>query len=421
MKNKIRAYIHSVVFAILTVLSGLALVNNISAVVRWWVAFHGSGGDASLIPNKCPGILPWLDWSAVDYSCATTLIPFLGFLFVTLGLARALAGKHQDTETFPFFKGYDQLNIAFGLIGTLWGIIIIGYFQMDSVTMEDLMLCLHTALFSTLMAVIWVYIADKMIIRPLVLKVLRGLQGSDHEDEDILEVLDKLTGSAAGLCDVWDGNRTHLNALNDSISLASSELIAFGGVGKNVSDILARELTGSAQMFIAEMSRASEQLAVRQERMEAAIVERQAKLDASYAETAKLLGSVMGLVSGIQSVQDKFAIATEKLSVENALLVTGIASERTETNTLRGKVSELQGESEGRLKQIGELIEQMRAGEMAFNKRFEKLRDENESLAVASVKVEAEKQVALREADENRHRADRFEKLLEKIKSAFTV
>ena len=192
-------------------------------------------------------------------------------------------------------------------------------------------------------------------------------------------------------------------------------------MGKNVSDILARELTGSAQMFIAEMSRASEQLAVRQERMEAAIVERQAKLDASYAETAKLLGSVMGLVSGIQSVQDKFAIATEKLSVENALLVTGIASERTETNTLRGKVSELQGESEGRLKQIGELIEQMRAGEMAFNKRFEKLRDENESLAVASVKVEAEKQVALREADENRHRADRFEKLLEKIKSAFTV
>ncbi len=421
MKNKIRAFIHIVVFAILTVLSGLALVNNISAVVRWWTAFHGSGGDATLIPDKCPGIMPWLDWTAVDYSCVTTLIPFLGFLLVTLGLARALAGKQQDTEMFPFFKGYDQLNIAFGLIGTLWGIIIIGYFQMDSVTMEDLMLCLHTALFSTLMAVIWVYIADKMIIRPLVLKVLRGLQGSEHEDDDLLEVLDKLTGSAAGLCDVWNGNRTHLAALNDSISLASSELMAFGGVGQTVSDILSRELTGSAQKFIAEMSKASEQLAVRQERMEVAIMERQAKLDASQAEIAKLLGSVMGLVSGIQSVQDKFAIAAEKLSVDNASLVTGITTERNESNTLRGKVAELQGESEGRLKQIDELIAQMRVAEVAFNKRLEKLRDENESLAAASVKVEAEKQVALREADDNRHRADRFEKLLEKIKSAFTV
>ncbi len=421
MKNKIRAYIHIAVFAILTVLSGLALINNVSAIVRWWGAFHGSGGDATLIPDKCPGILPWLDWTAVDYSCATTLIPFLGFLLITLGLARALAGKHQDPETFPFFKGYDQLNIAFGLIGTLWGIIIIGYFQMDSVTMDDLMMCLHTALFSTLMAVIWVFIADHTILRPLVLDVLRNLQGSEHEDEDILEVLDKLTGSAAGLCDVWNGNRDRLAALNDSISLASAELMAFGGVGKNVSDILARELTGSAQKFIAEMSKASEQLASRQERMESAIVERQAKLDASYAEIATLLSSVMGLVSGIQSVQDKFAVAAEKLSVENASLVTGIASERNESNTLRRNVAELQGESEGRMKQIGELIEQMRAGEMAFNKRFDKLRDENESIAATRIKVEGEKQIALREADDNRHRADRAEKLLEKIKSAFNV
>lgn len=421
MKNKIRAYVHIVVFAILTVLSGLALVNNVSAVVRWWAAFRGSGGDATLVPDKCPGILPWLDWTAVDYSCATTLIPFLGFLLVTLGLARALSGKRQDPETFPFFKGYDQLNIAFGLIGTLWGIIIIGYFQMDSVTMGDLMMCLHTALFSTLMAVVWVFIADHTIIRPVVLDVLRALQGSEHEDEDILEVLDKLTGSAAGLCDVWNGNRDGLAALNDSISLASAELLAFGGIGKNVSDILARELTGAAQKFIDEMSKASEQLAVRQESMDAAMMARQAKLDASHAEIAALLGSVTGLISGIQSVQDKFAIAAEKLSVENAALVSGIASERNEANTLRGKVSELRGESDGRLKQISELIEQMRAGELAFSKRIDKLRDENETLSAARVKVEGEKQVALREVEDNRHRADRAEKLLEKIKSAFNV
>ncbi len=421
MKNKIRAYIHIVVFAVLTVLSGLAFVNNVSAVVRWWGAFQGSGGDATLVPDKCSGILPWLDWTAVDYSCATTLIPFIGFLLVTLGLARAISGQHQDPETFPFFKGYDQLNIAFGLIGTLWGIIIIGYFQMDTVSMGDLMMCLHTALFSTLMAVIWVFIADHTIIRPLVLDVLRGLQGSEHEDEDILEVLDKLTGSAAGLCDVWNGNRDRLAALNDSISLASAELMAFGGVGKNVSDILSHDLTASARNFISEMSQASEQLAARQERLEAASAERQAKLDASHAEIFELLKSVTGLVSGIQSVQDKFASAAEKLSAENASLVSGITAAHHETNTLRGKVAELQGESEGRLKQIGDLIEQIRVGEASFNKRLDKLRDENESVAAEKVKLEGEKHVALREADDNRHRAEKAETLLEKIKSAFNV
>lgn len=421
MKNRIRAYIHLAVSAVLTVLSGLALVNNVSAVVRWWGAFQGSGGDATLVPDKCPGILPWLDWTAVDYSCATTLIPFLGFLLITLGLARALSGQQQDPETFPFFKGYDQLNIAFGLIGTLWGIIIIGYFQMDTVSMGDLMMCLHTALFSTLMAVVWVFIVDHTILRPLVLEVLRSLQGSEHEDEDILEVLDKLTGSAAGLCDVWNGNRDRLAALNDSVSLASAELLAFGGIGKNVSDILSRDLTASAQKFINEMSRASEQLATRQERLEAAIAERQAKLDASHAEISELLKSVTSLVSGIQSVQEHFATAAEKLSAENGALVTGITAARHDSNVLRGKVSELQGESEGRLRQIGDLIEQIRAGEASFNKRLDKLRDENESIVAEKVKLEGEKHVALRDADESRHRAEKAETLLGKIKSAFNV
>ena len=39
---------------------------------------------------------------------------------------------------------------------------------MDSVTIGHLMMCLHTALFSTLMAVLWVFIADHAILRPYV-------------------------------------------------------------------------------------------------------------------------------------------------------------------------------------------------------------------------------------------------------------
>ena len=100
MKAKTRAYAYAFLFAGLTVLSGLAFVNNVSAIARWWMAFNASGGDAALVPATCPGIIPWLDWSAVDYSCVATFIPFLGFLLITLGLGRVIAGKQQDPESF---------------------------------------------------------------------------------------------------------------------------------------------------------------------------------------------------------------------------------------------------------------------------------------------------------------------------------
>lgn len=421
MKAKTRAYAYAFLFAGLTVLSGLAFVNNVSAIARWWMAFNASGGDAALVPATCPGIIPWLDWSAVDYSCVATFIPFLGFLLITLGLGRVVAGKQQDPESFPFFKGYDQLNIALGLIGTLWGIIIIGFFQMDSITMGHLMMCLHTALFSTLMAVAWVFIFDHGILRPLVLDVLQGVQGSEHEDEDILQVLGKLTESAAGLSDVWDGNRDHLTALNDSIARAHSGLRELGSVGNSVGEILSRELTASARSFITEMEKSSERLASRQDRMEAAFQERQAKLDVNMSETTRLLGFLTSLLSGMQSAQENFAAAAEKLAAENATLLSGIGAERTASGILRGKVAELQGESEGRRKQIDELLEKMKSAEEAFNKRHGALRAENDRIASELAKVDGEKSAAEREARENHVRAEKAEKLVEKIKSAFNV
>ncbi len=421
MKTKTRVYAHAFIFAGLTILSGLAFVNNISAVARWWSAFKEAGGDAVAVPPTCPGIIPWLDWSAIDYSCVTTFIPFLGFFLITLGLGRIIAGKRQDSETFPFFKGYDQLNIALGLIGTLWGIIIIGFFQLDTITMGNLMMCLHTALFSTMMAVAWVFIFAHGILRPLVLDILNDQQGYENEDEDILEVLDSLTTSAAGLRDVWDGNRNHLSALNDSIILTRSGLQELGSVGKSVSEVLSQELSASAKSLIADMEKASGQLAAREERMEAAFQARQAKLDADMAKTTDLFNSLTSLISGIQSTQEDFAAAAEKLSAENATLVSGISAERNASGVLRGRVAELEGESEGLRKQIDDLVEKMKATEESFNKRHEALRAESDRIASELAKVQGEKTAALREAEGNLSRAEKAETLVEKIKSAFNA
>ena len=167
-----------------TVFAALAFVNNVVALVRWWRAFLAAGGDTARIASKAAGLFPWLDWSAVDYSSVTTLIPLIGFACMTLGAGRLLRGRSVKGESFPFFEGSDQLHIALGLFGTLWGIIVIGYFKLDTVTMADLMQCLHTALFSTLMAVVWVFLVDRPLVRPLFRRLLdsSGCAASDAFD-----------------------------------------------------------------------------------------------------------------------------------------------------------------------------------------------------------------------------------------------
>ena len=166
------------------ILTGLAFVNNIVAIVRWWNIFASVGGDTSQMPAKTEGFIHLLDWTAVDYSAVTTFIPFLGFLFLTRASWRLMKGRRQVPDDFPFFKGSDQLNVALGLFGTLWGIIVIGYFRLDTVQMADLMQCLHTALFSTLMAVVWVFLIDRPLIRPWFVRLMTraGLAEADEGD-----------------------------------------------------------------------------------------------------------------------------------------------------------------------------------------------------------------------------------------------
>ena len=155
--------------------------------------------------------------------------------------------------------------------------------------------------------------------------------------------------------------------------------------------------------------------------MEAAFQARQAKLDADMAKTTDLFNSLTSLISGIQSTQEDFAAAAEKLSAENATLVSGISAERNASGVLRGRVAELEGESEGLRKQIDDLVEKMKATEESFNKRHEALRAESDRIASELAKVQGEKTAALREAEGNLSRAEKAETLVEKIKSAFNA
>lgn len=196
----------------LTAFAALAFANNVVAVWNWWSAFLAAGGDSAAVSAKAPGFLPWLDWSAVDYSAVTTLIPLLGFACMTVSLLRILAGVRVRTVDFPFFKGSDQLNVALGLFGTLWGIIVIGYFKLDTVQMADLMQCLHTALFSTLTAVVWVFMIDRPLVRPLFVRLLEKYGCAETDDGDLASAVDRLVVRLGAASDAFDRRQREFEA-----------------------------------------------------------------------------------------------------------------------------------------------------------------------------------------------------------------
>lgn len=201
-----------VVCAAATVFCALAFVNNVAAIVQWWTAFLAAGGDSASVAAKMPGFIPWLAWSAVDYSAVTTFIPMLGFLCMTVSLARMVAGRRMRAGDFPFFRGSDQLNVALGLFGTLWGIIVIGYFRLDTVTMADLMQCLHTALFSTLMAVVWVFLVDRPLVRPYFTRLLEQSGLAETDDGDLAGAVDRLVERLGAASDAFNRRQTEYEA-----------------------------------------------------------------------------------------------------------------------------------------------------------------------------------------------------------------
>ena len=197
------AVVFTASLALMTV-SGLAFVNNVVALVRWWKAFLAAGGDTAGVPAHVPGCFAWLDWSVVDYSAVTTFIPFLGFVCMTLAAFRLVCGKRMRVGDFPFFRGSDQLNVALGLFGTLWGIIVIGYFKLDTVQMADLMQCLHTALYSTLMAVVWVFMVDRPLVRPFFTRLLEASGLAETDDGDLAAAVDRLVVRLGAASDAFD-------------------------------------------------------------------------------------------------------------------------------------------------------------------------------------------------------------------------
>ncbi len=280
----------------------LAFANNCVVIFRWWKAFLAAGGDTAVMSEEISGFLPWLDWSAVDYSAVTTFIPALGLSCMALSVWRLMRGVRVRGEDFPFFRGSDQLNVALGLFGTLWGIIVIGYFKLDTVTMADLMQCLHTALFSTLMAVVWVFMIDRPLVRPFFLRLLDGTGLAETDGGDLADAVGRLVVRLGEASDAFDRRqagfekafrsrqkdfeRTFRERQAALESAAKRRDAEFGAKLekrlKEAGEALAAQLKRSEDAAVSRQKAADEALAKRQKSADEAFASRQGEQDAAF-------------------------------------------------------------------------------------------------------------------------------------------
>lgn len=146
---------------------GGAWLNNV--YLSWIKRIWRMEGD---VASTTKGVLPALDLFSIDHSTVSTFIPFFGFAWMALVFydirRSANAEKQIDLKKeFPYFSGYSEWMVSLGLMGTVWGLIMIGFFpDLENLKITGLIEALRTALFSTLVALFWVYIVVLRIFRP---------------------------------------------------------------------------------------------------------------------------------------------------------------------------------------------------------------------------------------------------------------
>lgn len=422
--RKLRAA--SAFFALLTLVSGALFINNVFMIVRWWKAFFASAGDAAaLAESGVCGLSPYLDWSAVDQSGITTFIPFFGFLLAWRGIRHSLrSGKSEITPFFPFFPFYDSLNIALGLIGTLWGIILIGYYQMDTVSMADLMQCLHTALFSTFMAVIWVYLLDRPLLRPWIQRLHSAAfppppPENIEEDADVISVLERLNEQADNLGATWKTVANGANLLNESANGARASLDALRQSGQIAGSALTDELLGPVRRCSEELRAISDQVREQQQALADAFRQNLDRLASRFENIDKLTNDLASILAENQKLQSILADSMDRIRLERNQLAEKVETLNADANRQKGHVAELEGRLRAQQTQTDDLVERMKRDEIAFSKRLQSLRDENTSLSAGKARAEERAAAAERRALAGEREAEHSRKLLERIRSVF--
>lgn len=231
----------------LTLLTGLIWFNNLVVTLQW---NPRAGQDV-----KPQGPFPWFDRLAMDYSTVTTLVPFFGCLLIASGFFRIAKAKSNSniSEYFPFSKNYIPITVALGLIGTVWGLIMIGYYDPKEIEMPQLIKCLHTALFSTFIALLWVFLFVYPV-RYIMQRAYWSIAGYKKLPgaENILSLLNHLGASVSQTTDSLDKTGNGLLGFNQQLSGTKGELGEFNEV-LNKTNEQAEEILNKAKSTIEQV------------------------------------------------------------------------------------------------------------------------------------------------------------------------
>lgn len=347
--KRLVTFVLLLVFLALTALSALAWINNLFVVRAWYVDLVRGNVDhgGQLLSKVHHGPFASLDWTAVDLSTITTFIPFFGFLLATLALLRLLLGQRRFPEDYPYFRCYDRVNVSLGLVGTLWGIIIIGYYPVESVSMSALMMCLHTALFSTLVAVVWVFIMVMLIIKPL-FGWWAGVVVGDTDQaqgEDLVSVLERLRAAAAGTRDALADNHAKLTGFNLALDEAESKTRTMSETVERFREGLGKELFNFLELSFSKFDSSLASLRQESGALRAAEAARDALLDKTAAALDKTLAAQEALAARLGDLDRKHdalraeaaALATEHAAAKERLAAASAAQQTAESQLAKIK------------------------------------------------------------------------------------
>lgn len=317
-----------VVCTVISIVSFMAWVDNISITCQWYSSIgleykHTGTVTDEDIKNaedeirgvKYSGPFPSLDFLSVDLSTVSTFIPFFGFLLMAVGFLRILR-KKDVSENFPFFRSYDRIMVSLGLIGTLWGIIMIGYYPQKYIQMSTLMICLHTALYSTLVAVVWVFIVA-MAVRPSMQWWNRVVHGHilPQMEEDLLQVLDRLSISAANAGAGFDSANSQVTELTKSVSETKSEFREVLGTLKEFRERTGVDIFQAVENSCSEISTAIKGMNVESGRLKetmASVQETVVEMSKVIEKESKLLNELETRLKRIEQEKDEALAKTEK-------------------------------------------------------------------------------------------------------------
>jgi len=219
--NAKRCTIYSNAFFVAFAILFVAWINNIWISLQW----HQNASAS----YNFKGFIGIFDKLSVDMSTISIFIPMLGMWLVARGWRKIADNERSSLNDFsPFYYGYGSKTVALGLISTVWGLIMIGFYKdTASLKINDLFACLHTALFSTLMALIWVYI--------FVPKIKNWMKKSDIALNNPLIEVDSVMGQISLL---GIACRETSTIINDSMTNFSTLSIEIGKISVALADAL---------------------------------------------------------------------------------------------------------------------------------------------------------------------------------------